>query len=388
MEKSKTEKIKRTPESSEEYQLERKKIKEANEKVPELVFGEMSLRGINVARTYIKDKEELQNIVSENLQYARKILLGLCGKQTQLFVNFIREIMTSFDLSKKIVKLLPTINSEDTFVDQAVVFFTNNFSTIPDDLFEEMLRFHLTEFKRKSTEFRKQLPELILRFKGKVKKAVLNGWLPANLELLEKRIHNETNFMLFDELIEIYIKMLGGYNITEGIVKIKSILSESEWEKIIDHELTHVAVSGRAIIKSKAKSSAFGPVTIHQNQKLGLGFDDYKRIDKKLIFTWLNEAVTESISMLLRGDDGTDFYKYEINILNGLIKEGMPQQLILDAYCETEVPEINGERVPAWKKFIAKLNEMKNGKAVEWLHKMDLECDEHNKEIENKDYEK
>lgn len=383
MESPKITKIKRIPESSEEYQLERKKNKEYNERYPQIAFGERALKRINnlkdsktnpdkhiVLYPNIKDK------ISDVLENERINLLELCEKRTELFVNFIKEAMTNFDLQEKVVRLISTANFEDTPVDQAVVFLKNNFSKLPNDLLEEMLRFHVAEFQRKSAEFRRQLPELISRFKSMVERAVLKGWLPVNVELLEKRIHNEINFMLYDNLTEPDNIMLGGYNIIEGIIKINSTLSESERENVIDHELTHVAISGRAIVKSETEGSSFGSVTIHQ--KFGLGFENYKKPDQKLIFTWLNEAVTESISMLLReGNVVSSFYVMERNILKDLIGEGMSQDLILDAYCETEIPEIEGVRVPAWKKFIAKLNEMKNGKGITWLQKKSLECDEY-----------
>ena len=367
-----TPKIKRVPEFSSEYQFERNKIKEYNQENPRKAFGEFSLEIVDQYREDMRTRGvDTRDKISKIFEDYRQKLRELYSQNPLYLMRFIDEIMSNSALREKISRLIP---NPKFAMKEIVILFVTKSNTIDNDLLEEISRFHVAEFKRKSEEFKKKVPELVSNFKEIIGRAVSNGWLPVNLESVDKRIQNETTFTLFDELIQPKLANWGDYNVIEGVVRVRSTLPEEDWSHVVDHELVHSSVSGRAIIKNETKNDIFGSVTIHQ--KLGLGFNNYKEPQQQFIFSWLNEAVTEGITILLCGGQDSRFYVKERNILKDLISEGMSQELILQAYCETEVSEINGVRVPAWKKFIQKLSEIKGGKGVVWLHEMDQKCAE------------
>ncbi len=78
-------------------------------------------------------------------------------------------------------------------------------------------------------------------------------------------------------------------------------------------------------------------------------------------FHWLNEAVTETVTLNLLSRENSASYVPERELLDLLLKKGgkkLPQQLFIDAYFESYDPEKPvDEHIPAWKKLYAEINE-------------------------------
>lgn len=118
------------------------------------------------------------------------------------------------------------------------------------------------------------------------------------------------------------------------------------------HEMLH-ALSGETLVHKKARFHDTQWSTI-ENIRLGFRFN--AGFDTR--FNWLNEAMTETLTMQLTGDGADYAYRSERSLLTLLCKiSGIDFSLFVDAYFEHFDPSKEGaDRNPAWRKLYAALN--------------------------------
>lgn len=212
---------------------------------------------------------------------------------------------------------------------------------------------------------------------------------------------------MYDELIN--QKVFGGfYQVdTHGIFIGASDLSELE-ERLF-HEVEH-ALSGNTFIATSEPEVSYDPekkedffetmgklilqleLTEEEGNKrkvsaqamrMGLVFGNACVANER--FSWLNEAVTETIAANIRNSTSAlDLdvpgvaREGERKMFKALVrqgKEGIPFQLFVDAYYEDYDPnKPQGERIPAWKKLNAAIG---TAYAPGFLTKLDKYIDKH-----------
>ena len=68
---------------------------------------------------------------------------------------------------------------------------------------------------------------------------------------------------------------------------------------------------------------------------------------QEINFRWLDEAITERLSRILRGPK-KEYYEKEQEFFDTLLKKGVPLKLFYKAYFENYEPQ-DEVRIPAWK---------------------------------------
>lgn len=345
-------------ESSEQYQtfLNERKNKPGNEKS---AFGKDQIDYIDNIRRRIairkseEDSEENRKSIAQQQEEIIDTLSFLQEKLARKFISesnltgffaFLKEMAQDEKISKKFTENISSESGLELIIGTHLIK-----KTIPAEFFEEMIRAHIDLFERKQEEFQNRLPEIISSFKDKVQTFIQNGHLPITSELLDSRI-SEMTISLIDSL-EGNERVVGNHNSDTGVLGIRTdeFLTKEQQEKVVFHEGIH-ALSGRTILMDDNKQVM--PPNI-QHQRIGLVFKTKKTPQK---FRWLNEAVTESITMDLKGDSEGE-YKDERIALQNLYEKGISKELIYKAYFENYIT--NGEEhIPAWKNFVCKLDEL------------------------------
>ncbi len=222
-----------------------------------------------------------------------------------------------------------------------------NHNEIPQEMFERMVEARASARIEKQREFEANLPEWLADFRDAAISAVEDGWFPVSIDLLEQRMA-ELNVYLADSM-DIPEDVGGDYDIRTNTIRIfdneKSIQREC-----LFHEIIH-SLGGRTIIDLHREGKEVADSLIHRRGGLSFGI---KKSDKEEVdrFRWLDEAVTQEISMKLLGDPQFKAYKEERRYLQEyLYEKGVSVDTVYRAYFENYNPD-DKEKVPEWKKLM------------------------------------
>lgn len=127
------------------------------------------------------------------------------------------------------------------------------------------------------------------------------------------------------------------YDAEHQLVIVDPDLSDGMLQHTLTHELFH-AISGKTL----QQSGENGSVRVQRQ-----GLEITGREGGPVRFKWLNEAITEKLTMMLLGREKSPSYPHE---REGLDELGVSFGLLLEAYLEG-FENVQGEKVPAWKRL-------------------------------------
>jgi hypothetical protein len=207
-----------------------------------------------------------------------------------------------------------------------------------------------------------------------INRGVDEGIIKRDSETVEK-IFSKLEFGRYDPLFT-GLDAPGMHSTSLQAVEIASDTKIEALPHIVIHELLH-SLSGTTILSEK-KYTDDGEVNKVKNKKIGFSYiavDSKDEMKREKIFDWLNEGVTEEISMELSGMN-VGGYVAERRKLKRLYELGIDREIIYNAYFEDYNPD-DPERVPHWKKFVAELKRIfPDLSVVEALEKVSNDVDE------------
>lgn len=127
------------------------------------------------------------------------------------------------------------------------------------------------------------------------------------------------------------------YDAEHQAVIVDPSLPDGTLQHTLTHELFH-AISGKTL----QRSTEDGSIRVQRQ-----GVEITGREDGPIRFEWLNEAITEKLTMMLLGKETSVSYPHE---REGLAELDVPFELFLEAYLEG-FQDTTGEKVPAWKRL-------------------------------------
>ncbi len=209
--------------------------------------------------------------------------------------------------------------------------------TLPTSILHQAATLDIQNLKNKEKELREITKETKNEFKSSVELAVNNKRLPKSaLDNLSKiddvavKIHDKFNDFLGTMVGGNHAKgktiIISTFTLDQGIPAVK---------KILYHEFVH-EISGKAYaLKPNLENST--PEKLAYLQKHGLLFQDN--------YSWLNEAITESLALELFNEQDTshekentykcsNVYINERKELDRLLNSGLERDTVLEAYFE------------------------------------------------------
>lgn len=292
-----------------------------------------------------RDKiDDSLRIIREELDLCKQDLHQMFKIDFDWYANFFRvvaEELYSEGMSKD--------ELDDKAVELGVNFFVNQ-DSVDYDSFLKMLDSYRDRFKRESEKFQESIPSTKSEFKIRIKKAIEEGMLSIPLDKVDYIIDNIKPRMLDTHKEDSYCKN-GSYSSNGELIVYFYPESNTTLSGTLCHEYIH-ALSGLTIVKMRRGA---GKNDKFIDQKMGLSFLGAGGRD---IYGWLDEAVTEELNRrIFAHDNRSNIYSLERNALGKMIEDGIPEQLIFDAYFEEYDPN-NPDRVPKWKLLSKKIQEV------------------------------
>lgn len=236
-------------------------------------------------------------------------------------------------------------------------------------LWMKILRNHGEDFQHSVEEFEERLlPELTERFRAKMTAAIERGELSIDAERLNRRIA-EVSFALRDAVFARLEERSGSFNSEFSQINIAAHLvvpsRRKQLERIFFHEMFH-AISGRSIVAETTKyktSHDEDEHTEYTHQRIGMRFDIEQT--KRRRFRWLNEAITEELTIRYTTPDESrrpaSSYQKERSLFDFIKNKGrvpIHGRIFINAYFENLDPSLpSAERLPAWKALSKKMEE-------------------------------
>lgn len=233
---------------------------------------------------------------------------------------------------------------------------------IGDKDYIRILKHHRDRFIKKVNIFEEKKPHYMRTFFNRLHDA---SFIPDYVgQLAEVRLRN-TSITLVDALNAKLDEKFGSFSINQNKLVIAEQVPEELEEHVFTHEALH-AISGRTILEKSYflsdQENEENEIYSHgdiMHQRVGLKMFDEERFFNS--FHWLNEAVTEQLTLDLLNKNDSWAYKRERELLTLLRENGaatIPLDLFVKAYFENFDPsKPPGERIPEWKKLYRSINE-------------------------------
>lgn len=181
--------------------------------------------------------------------------------------------------------------------------------TISDKLFVEMLKVHVSNFKTAQREFREKLPEFQTRFRQRVEKAITDGRLPITQEEFRNRLARTS--VKYRDLILPGVKSKGSEGVGWCDIETRTV-----------NIVSHTPTMGQEW-KPEDKNSTLTHEFVHST------------LTSEGDIRWLNEAITETITLELEGrEEWEGAYHEERQNMRKLEKDGIPRDLLYRAEIE------------------------------------------------------
>lgn len=191
------------------------------------------------------------------------------------------------------------------------------------------------EFDRYFTDFKKTFAE---KLAAKIQKGVI----PLDLAQAQERLAH-IRMTVIDPLNAKVNEVWGDYDVTSHTARVVANIPDKEWEYTMTHELFH-ALSGQ----SEAVADDFDGV-----RRGGLGL-----LSGKVDMVWLNEAVTEQLTLdFMRKKKSTVYVTYR-KLLAKLVEAGVPRDVCYRAYFENyEITALGQHRTPALRELFQRADQ-------------------------------
>lgn len=230
---------------------------------------------------------------------------------------------------------------------------TMSASASGDDFIFRLISY-ISDFSLLQAEFQKSiLPKFKERFRADALDMIHQGSLPITIDHVD-HVMQLTNIIVCDLVVFTGLGLpdAAGAHIFED----KTIaLSRNDFSNyhVYAHEMMH-ALSGETSMLEECSFRETTWVSI-RNIRKGVRY----KVDLSARFDWLNEAITETLTLKLAGDGQDYAYRGERTLYDLILsKSGIDPSLFLDAYFENFDPSATGnERNPAWRKLYQAINQ-------------------------------
>jgi len=203
---------------------------------------------------------------------------------------------------------------------------------LSDDLFYEIVKRHNQEIQEKDRKLKEKITEYLLpNFLQKLPDFAKKHNITLNIENVKKLSENII-FKIYDPMFEDSSEKHGDYSSSRHMVRISALIPDEEIEDFFVHEMFH-AISGRRERKELDDTE----IKLSDVTKVGLGL--VSRKEKKAdveYLVWLNEAVTEYLTILFLEKESSSYYVYDIKLLQLLLNniKGLNPEDFFNAYFE------------------------------------------------------
>jgi hypothetical protein len=359
----------RVSRESEEFNQSKEEYDQFTEKET-IVFGESLAKIIKAessASIPEKVKERLREEKQRRAEKVKKDLYGLLkGRRKSAVYSMCVQLSTRPEIQSLVLddpEISKFINpSENTGLRQtfAVIRKLIEEESLPDNLLCLMVELHSKEFSKKQEIFEVTLRKELEKLKSRFSKLFKLKRFPLTEDWYDKRI-KEITFSLADPVSVEMENLAGAYDADQDQVFISADLTKEKRPNTLTHETMH-ALSGMTVLLQKevlseedAELGITEGVTIMEYQRVGTRFQspDTER------FRWLNEAITESLTLKAHGQKEGSIYKSEREVLELILKGGtkkVKDEMIYRAYFENFDPN-REQHIPAWKTFYREVNE-------------------------------
>lgn len=332
-------------------------IEKNKSRVARHLFGLQEFNMLNSCQEEIEknpeDKDFYESVMQSFLHLSQKELQNIAQRDGGIsFENLIYEVIDkNEDIKKQLLEIFPNafLHTEEIgLMIENVPEMVEGITKIPLDLYKRILEVHIEEYQEKEKNLQEKIPAMQARFIERLKKSMPS----LDMEKIEKKIAGikvvAGDFLLYSD----FTLADGDYNpdsqtavLPSGeitIVRQGNRNFEDYQEYVYTHEMLH-GVSGLAVLGSKTKEEkAFET----QLQRLGL-----------LVmgrFRWLNEAITERLSLKLTARQDSISYEDERFILQSMIDGGVPEELFFEAYFQDQKSDKGSEAMNRLIKTINK----------------------------------
>ena len=263
------------------------------------------------------------------------------------FTNFIYE--NKYEFEKEALTVEDLLSDTDKII-----------RLIPGNLYFALITKHVHEMVKKNVDFRQnKAPFLVEGIKKKLVQAIDSNRLPINSDRIEERL-SRISYSLQDGLMTNSESLGGFYRRSAQSIVVQDSVKEKNYEEVLIHEIMHAISGSTELVALRADDHIPDDLPEKElliNQRLGLSYFSFT--NKNNIFTWLNEALTEKLSMDVLGMDDFDdsnAYISERMALDAILKK-VPYDMFKAAYFENyDVNE--SDKVPAWKALQKKIGEV------------------------------
>lgn len=230
----------------------------------------------------------------------------------------------------------------------------NSVMQIPDGPYLEMLLVHAEKFAEKNERLLGESPRLKYEFIERVSGLIRTGQLPLDPGRVRERL-DRVSVLIGDSLVHELPEILGGFAPEKNALYISGEAPEDWWEEIYTHEAFH-ALAGRTNAFYQFKDAEYGGADPmgrqtslampHRNGlRITMGFKDR--------FVWLNEAITQTLTLKVLGKKSGIGYEDYIRLFEDLRTKGkktIPLKVFLHAYSEN-FDTVAEKAAPGWREL-------------------------------------
>jgi hypothetical protein len=259
--------------------------------------------------------------------------------------------------------------------------------SLTDEDLERLLEYHVNRELERQGEFEAIVASMIRDFIDRTKEAVAAGRLPIDFDI--ERLKGRLFSLKISGIDPFSVYSTGAYDPETHSLKLIRVQSLSELLSIPISEGDEEAVSLEHVLYHEGFHADAGKLVIYSDEeqdiaitRSGLNYrtfeaDIYPPHEVKIgisRFEWLDEAITETLAMKVRGTENPGGRVEECKLYDLLKTRGkqeIPEELFIDAYLENYDPtQPPGQRDPAWKKLRRAINEAYDPAFIVELDKM------------------
>lgn len=210
-------------------------------------------------------------------------------------------------------------------------------------IFTEIIAHHVREEQLKARDLLERVREYPERLKRLIKESPYRAFLPE--EFVNERL-DHLGLAVLDGLAASLQERYGDYDAATHTIRLSSDLSPNFAWRVYVHEALH-ALSGRTEVVRSFPD--IPELDFYSDLQVGLRFtsgsseSDLVPPKARPQLGWLNEAVTESLTLSLAGSEDIGIYGEERALLDLLIRSAdLPREVVVAAYFEN----FRGDRLP------------------------------------------
>ncbi len=224
-----------------------------------------------------------------------------------------------------------------------------------DSVGVKLLQSHAKHIEHTEKRLQEQFELFEKKFRSLIHQAIAAGQLPLKKEIADEQL-NLVQIQVIDYVLANLAELWGEYQSDEHVIRIASNVPHDELWHTYVHEMLHALSGKMETVVLDLKGDEIG----HNQLKGGVHFtghsEDVTPTTARPSLWWLNEALTESLTLELIGKrEGT--YESPRELLDLLIEHGsLDRRIFLNAYFENYFDGQGPHPTPALKKLFDETN--------------------------------